>query len=145
MNSNEVAADRRRPVRVALVLLAVGQGITGLWALFAPRNWYDDFPGGGARWLPEFGPYNEHFAVDAGAGLLATSLLLIAGAVILERRVVQLALFGWLAFAIPHTTYHLITLDELETGDAIANAITLGATVVLPLALLWLTRKEVSA
>jgi hypothetical protein len=126
-----------------MVLLALPQLFAGAWALADPDGWYDSFPGGGREWLPAFGPYNEHFAVDAGAGLLATSVLLLVAAVWFERRVVQLALIGWLAFAIPHTLYHLISLDKLDTGDAVANVITLGATVLLPIALLWMTREEV--
>jgi hypothetical protein len=129
-------------IRVILLLLAIPQLFAGAWALVDPKGWYENFPGGGREWLPVFGPYNEHFAIDAGAGLFAVSVLLIAAAVILERRVVQVALIGWLAFAIPHTIYHMVRLDKLDTGDAIANVITLGATVLLPLALLWLTREE---
>jgi hypothetical protein len=127
-------------IRWTMLALALPQAFAGIWALADPQGWYDSFPGGGREWLPAFGPYNEHFAVDAGAGLLATSLLLVAGAAILERRAVQLALFGWLAFAIPHTAYHLTALDKLETADAVGNAVTLGATVLLPIALLWLAR-----
>jgi hypothetical protein len=129
-------------IRVTMVLLAIPQGFAGAWALVDPKGWYENFPGAGREWLPPFGPYNEHFAVDAGAGLFATSVLLILAAVILERRVVQVALAGWLAFAIPHTTYHMLNLDKLDTGDAIANVITLSATVLLPLLLLWMTREQ---
>lgn len=128
-------------IRVTMLALALPQLFAGAWALADPEGWYENFPGAGREWLPPYGPFNEHFAVDAGAGLLAGSLLLIAGAVILERRVVQVALFGWLAFAIPHTAYHLFNLDVHETGDAVANAVSLSATVLLPLALLALTRE----
>ena len=124
-----------------LVLFAATSAANAGWMLVDPQRWYHDLPAA----VPDTGPYNEHFAVDAGAGLLATSVLLLVAAVWFERRVVQLALIGWLAFAIPHTTYHLISLDKLETGDAVANVITLGATVLLPIALLWMTREEVPA
>src|SRR5258707_688116 len=53
--------------RGLLGFLAVTGAVTGLWAYVAPRNWYDTFPGMGLSWLPQLGPYNEHFAKDVGA------------------------------------------------------------------------------
>lgn len=131
--------SHRRLFAIGMLAVALPQLAIGIWAIAAPRAWFDEFPGGGREWLPVFGPYNEHLAVDAGAGLFATSVLLVLAAVSLERRVVQVALTGWLAFAIPHTAYHYVTLDRYGTADAVANGITLTLTVVIPLALLWLT------
>jgi hypothetical protein len=144
VNANEVAAERRTPVRVGLLLLAVGQGITGAWALFAPRSWYDHFPGGGAKWLPGFGPYNEHFSADIGATFLGLVAGLVFAAVVLDRRAIQTALVAYLVFAVPHTIYHLTQLDALSTKDNVLNMATLGATVVLPVALLALVRRPSS-
>jgi hypothetical protein len=131
--------ERGGLVRVGMLAMALPQLFAGAWALADPRGWFDDFPGGGRHWLPPFGPYDEHLAVDAGAALFATSVLVILAAIVLERRAVQVALAGWLAFAIPHTIYHLTALDNFDTTDAVLNVITLGLTVLVPLILLWLT------
>jgi hypothetical protein len=122
--------------RVSLILLAIGQAPPGIWALVSPRSFYDDFPASGRDWVSALGPYNEHLARDAGAGLLAAAALVALAAVFLERRVVQVALGGWLVFAIPHLGYHLTTLDEFGTGDDIGNVAVLGVAVVVPVALL---------
>jgi hypothetical protein len=122
--------------RLGLLVLGIPQSAAGLWALLAPRHWYDEFPGGGREWLPAFGPYNEHFAVDAGVGILAAGVLALAAAAILERRVVQVAMIGYLAWSIPHAIWHLTALDALDTTDNVLNVITLAITVVLPLLLL---------
>lgn len=140
MDANRVADERRTQVRVGLLLLAVGQGITALWALLAPRGFYDDFPGGGARWLPGFGPYNEHFVVDVGAGFLALTAALVFAAVVLERRVVQLACVTYLAFAIPHSIYHVAQIDVLSTKDNVLNVATLVVTLAVPAIVLMLVR-----
>jgi hypothetical protein len=131
--------ERAGWLRAGLLVIALPQLLAGAWAIVDPRGWFDEFPGGGRHWLPPFGPYDEHLALDAGAGLFATSVLLILAAIVLERRVMQVALAGWLAFAVPHTAYHMITLDKLGTTDAVLNVITLGATILVPLLLLWLT------
>ena len=122
--------------RLALLVLGVPQAGIGVWAVVAPRGWYDSFPGAGRHWLPAFGPYNEHFAVDAGAGLLAAGVLAIVAAIWLERRVVQVAMIGFLAWSVPHAIYHLTALDALDASDNIINISLLAATVVLPALLL---------
>ena len=35
-------------LRIGLAVLAVPALVIGVWAAFAPRSFYDDFPGGGA-------------------------------------------------------------------------------------------------
>jgi hypothetical protein len=122
--------------RLGLLVLGIPQTAAGLWALVAPRDWYDTFPGGGREWLPAFGPYNEHFAIDAGVGIFAAGVLALLAAGILERRVVQVAMIGYLAWSLPHAIWHLTALDALDTDDNVINVITLAITVVGPLALL---------
>ena len=122
--------------RLALLLLGVPQAGIGIWAIVTPRGWYDSFPGAGHHWLPAFGPYNEHFAVDAGAGLLAAGVLAIVAVVWLERRVVQVAMIGFLAWSVPHAIYHLTALDALDAGDNVVNVGLLALTVVVPVVLL---------
>lgn len=122
--------------RLGLLVLGIPQAAIGLWALLAPRDWYDTFPGGGREWLPAFGPYNEHFAVDAGAGIFVAGVLALIAAVILERRVVQVAMIGYLAWSVPHAIWHLTDLDALDTTDNVINVTTLAITVIVPVVLL---------
>jgi hypothetical protein len=132
-----VSAARWRDVqRLGLLLLGIPQAGIGLWAVVAPRDWYETFPGGGRDWLPAFGPYNEHFAIDAGVGILAAGVLALAAAAILERRVVQVAMVGYLAWSIPHSIWHLTALEALDTTDNVINVTTLAITVVVPVFLL---------
>ncbi len=50
----------------------------------------------------------------------------------MERRLLAVAAAAFLVYALPHTAYHLLNLEPYGTGDALANAITLGATVLVP-------------
>ncbi|MBB2990013.1 mannose/fructose/N-acetylgalactosamine-specific phosphotransferase system component IID [Mycolicibacterium iranicum] len=61
--------------RVLLGVLAATGIVTGGWAFFAARHWYDTFPGLGMSWLPPLGPYNEHFVRDVGAFFLGLAVL----------------------------------------------------------------------
>jgi hypothetical protein len=103
-----VASDRgSRPVRRGLLrggllLLAATTLFGGIWALMLPRSFYDDFPLPGSDWVSTLGPYNEHLIRDYGALNLALAILLVAAALLLERRVVQVALVTWLVYATPH-------------------------------------------
>jgi len=127
-------------IRNGLITLAVVQGPVGLWALFFPHSFYDDFPLGRGGWVSALGPYNEHMTVDYGSLTLALVLMLAAAAVVLERRLVLAAAGAYLVWSVPHFVYHMITLDEYGTGDAIGNALTLAFTVVLPAAIVWKAR-----
>jgi len=130
-----------RFVRYGLIAVAVGQASTGLWALVAPRSFYDNFPAGRGGWVSATGPYNEHMTIDYGALSLALVAVLVAAAIVLERRLVLAAAGAYLIWSVPHFAYHLATLDIYGTGDAIGNAVTLAATVVLPLAIMWQARR----
>ncbi|MET8029967.1 hypothetical protein [Streptomyces avermitilis] len=77
--------------RALLWVLALAGAYTGVWAYFAPRNWHARFPGFGRNWLPQLGPYNEHLSKDAGAMLLAlTVLTLFALRYVRNDRTVQI-------------------------------------------------------
>ena len=138
MSEHARGIPRARAVRGALLALGIPQAAIGLWALVAPNGWYDTFPGAGREWLPEYGPYNEHFAVDIGSTFLALGTLLVVAAVVLERRVVQVALLAYLVYSLPHAIYHFATSDLLPTGDTIANDALLALTIAVPAMLLRL-------
>jgi AhpD family alkylhydroperoxidase len=131
----------RLAFRAVLGGLGAVQLIDGLWATFAPSSFYGDFPFG-RGWVEALPAYNEHLMRDVGGLFLATGLVLIAAAVALERRLVIVAAASYLLFAIPHAIYHLFNLEPYATGDAIANAITLAATVLLPAWLLFELARE---
>ncbi|MGQ0803589.1 MAG: DUF4345 family protein [Actinomycetota bacterium] len=127
---------RDRVLRVLLVLLALGNVQVGVWATFAPRSFYDDFPGGDRSWVALDGPYNEHLVRDFGATNLAIGVLTIAALVWLTRVLVVTAGLAWTAYGVPHLVYHLRHLDVYDTGDQVANVVVLslaplaGAVVV---------------
>jgi hypothetical protein len=125
----------RAATRLVLGILAAVQATDGLYALFAPRSFYDDFPAG-RGWVEALPAYSEHLVRDVGALFLATAVILAAAAIWLERRLVLVALVSFLVFSVPHTIYHLFNLDGISTGDAIAEAALLVLTVLAPLALL---------
>jgi hypothetical protein len=79
--------DARRPI-----VLAVMQGLVGAWAPVAPQSFHQDFPGADHAWVALLPEYNEHLTRDVCALSLALTVVLGAAAVILERRLVRVAL-----------------------------------------------------
>jgi hypothetical protein len=123
-------------LRVGLLILASASLMVGLWALPFPRSFYDDFPLPGRAWVSALGPYNEHLVRDVGALNLALGVLVVLAAVLLERRLVPVSLVAYLAYAVPHFVFHLTKGHAFSPGDNLANMITLGLAVLLPLVLL---------
>ena len=121
--------------RAVLGILGAVQVANGLYALFAPRSFYEDFPFG-RGWVEALPSYSEHLVRDVGSLFLATGILLGAAAWLLGRRLVLIALISFLAFSIPHFGYHSFNLEPYSTGDAVGNVVTLLFTVVAPLALI---------
>ena len=121
--------------RLGLVALGLIQATDGLYALISPRGFYEDFPAG-RGWVEAIPGYNPHLLTDVGALFLATGVLMLLAAVWLHRPLVLAALISWLLFAVPHTVYHLFNLEPYGTGDAVANAVTLSLTVLVPVVLL---------
>ncbi len=136
--ASDRAARRRQGIRAGLLVLALTQATTGLWALVAPSSFHADFPFG-RGWVGALGPYDEHLVRDVGSTFTALTVLLVAAAVFLELRLVQSALVVWLVFAVPHLAFHLTTIDEYATLDNVLSLAGLALQVVLPLALLALT------
>jgi hypothetical protein len=93
-------------VRIGLVALALPNALAGLWAVVSPEGWYDTFPGWDPRLVAAEPPFNAHLATDAGAGLLASGVVLLVAAWLGDRRSTVLAVVAFLAFAAPHAAYH---------------------------------------
>jgi hypothetical protein len=132
---------RDRVLRVVLALLALGNVQVGVWATFAPRSFYDDFPGGGRSWVAPDGPFNEHLVRDFGATNLALGVLTIAALVWLTRPLVVTAGLAWIAYGVPHLVYHLRHLDVYETGDQVANVVLLSLAPAAGVVAVWLGAK----
>lgn len=126
--------------RIALGYLALVSLQIGVWAVAAPRSFYDDFPGLGRSWVAADGPYNEHLVRDVGALNLAFAVLVIAAAIRLTRTLVTTTSIAGLVWGVPHLLYHLVNSGELSVGDAAASIGGLVAFVALPVALLVFVR-----
>ena len=132
-------------LRSGLILLATAGIVAGVWALLAPQSFYDDFPGGGRSWVLAFPPYNEHLVRDVGALNLALAILLGFAAIVLERRLIQAVSVAALVYAVPHFAFHLAHLEELSTGDQVAQTVTLALAIAIPLVLLILATMRLRA
>jgi hypothetical protein len=125
-------------IRAGLVALGIPQAIVGAWALAAPHSFYEDFPTSARHWIASLGPYDRHLVTDVGGGLLALAVLVLLAALVLERRLVIVALITWLVFAVPHLAFHATHTDGLSSGDNAVNIVELGLGVAVPIALLAL-------
>jgi hypothetical protein len=119
-------------IRGILVTLGLPQTVIGLYALIAPRGFYEDFPGG-RGWVAALGPFDEHLVIDVGATFVAIGVLQLVAAAWPSRRLVYASLLTWSLYAYPHTIYHLTDLGPYDTFDSVANVITLGYQLVAPL------------
>jgi len=129
---------RNSVVRVALAILALVSAELGFWAAFAPRSFFDDYPGLGRHWVRADGPYSEHLVRDFGALNLALAVVTVVALITLGRPLVIAVAIAWLAWGIPHLVYHLRHLDVFSTGDKVANVVGLVAVPVLAVVVLVL-------
>jgi alkylhydroperoxidase family enzyme len=145
MSHGDHITQHRGAIRFILFALGIPQALIGVWALAAPRSFYDDFPAGTDGWVHVLGPFDEHLVTDIGALFIALGFLLAFAADTLRRGTVMAAAISWLIFSVPHFLWHVFNLDEMSTADAVANTATLAWTVtggILVLALLRRPRPE---
>lgn len=126
--------------RIALGYLALVSLQIGVWAQFAPRSFYDDFPGLGRAWVAIDGPYNEHLVRDVGGLNLALAAVLIVAMVTLSRPVIIAASIASLLYGVPHLVYHIAHADSLATSDAVISLGGLALFAAIPIALIALSR-----
>ena len=129
----------RRWLRVALGYLALVSLEIGLWAQFAPRSFYDHFPGLGRSWVSVDGPYNEHLVRDVGELSLALLAVLVAAAITLSIPLVRAALVAVIVNGGLHVFYHARHLDMFPTSDAAAIMVSLGLGPIVAVVLLAMT------
>lgn len=128
--------------RIMLGYLGMTSLLIGAWAQFAPRSFYDKFPGLGRVWVAIDGPYNEHLIRDVGGLNLALCAVLVFALVTMGRTMIQAAAIGSLLYGVPHVVYHIANHSGLDTGDAVASIGGLAVFAVLPLLLLLSARQE---
>jgi hypothetical protein len=109
-------------VRILLVGLGVPAVVIGAWAAFAPRSFYEDFPGFGQVWVSPDGPFNEHLVRDVGE-------VTLAAVVWCTPLLARVAAGAWLVEGIPHLVYHLRHLDPLASD---AKGSSIGGLVIVP-------------
>ena len=133
--------DTRAPYWVRLgvvVTLAAPQLVIGLWAVAAPDNWFRNFPGFDPRLAAAEPPYNHHLVSDAGAGFLATGVVLLVAAIWGNRASVLTALLAYAAFTVPHVLYHAMNPADALTGvEDVTNVLALASGLVLAGVFAW--------
>ena len=135
----------QRWLRIALGYLALVSAQIGVWAVVAPRSFYDDFPGLGRAWVAVDGPYNEHLVRDVGALNLALLVLVVGAAITLSKPMVITAAIASLAWGVPHLVYHLTATDGLETGDLVASLGGLALFAAIPVGLIVVANRQLDA
>jgi hypothetical protein len=133
-----VTARPTSPVlRAGVWFLTFVEAVVGLVATLAPRAFYEYVP-----WVNLMPPFSEHLMHDYGAMNLALALVFVVAAVTMERRLVRVALGAYLLFAVPHLIFHVVHLENFTTAAAVAQTTLLAVAVLLPIALLLLTRRR---
>ena len=127
---------RDNRVRVLLVIVGVGNAVVGFWAALAPHSFFDDFPGAGRHWVAVDGPFNEHLVRDVGTLNLALAAVALAALLRSSRYLVQVLAGAELVYTLPHLLYLAAHLDLFDTSDKVTLMVSLGITVLAPIALL---------
>jgi hypothetical protein len=109
----------------------------GVWALFAPRSFYDGFPGLGRAWVSIDGPFNEHLVRDVGALNLAVGAVFVAAFVLLRADLLAIAGCVALVWGTPHLLYHVVNTDGLDAFDVAVSLSGLMLFAVVGVGLMW--------
>ncbi len=128
------------PLRIGIWFLALVELGIGVVATLTPRVFYDDVPG-----VSLASPYSEHLMRDVGAMNLALAAVIFVAAITMEQLMVRTALTAYLVFAIPHLLFHVTHHQHYPTTVAITETTGLVVAVLLPVALLALTRERLPA
>jgi hypothetical protein len=125
-------------LRAGLIFLALLDGVQGVWAYLAPRSFYHDVPT-----VSMYPPFSQHFISDFGGLQLAMTVVMVAAAVLMERRLVLTALIAFLVYALTHLIFHLTHLTGMTGAALVLNTAGLGVVAAIPAALLIIaTRAE---
>jgi hypothetical protein len=130
-----------RAIRIALAFLAIPSVVIGLWAGFAPRSFYDDFPGIGRTWVAPDGPFNEHLVRDVGVLNLALAVVTVAAIVSLTRPLVRATAWAWIVYGVPHVVYHFRHREPYDGSDQVSILASLVVVPVLAVVVLMLSSR----
>ena len=125
-----------RVIPILLVGLGVPTMVIGAWAAFAPRSFYEDFPGFGQLWVRPDGPFNEHLVRDVRELNLALAFVTLAAVVWCTPLLVRLVAGASLVERMPHLVYHLRHLDPLASSAKVSSIAGLAIVPVTALVLL---------
>ena len=121
----------------------MGAASVGLWATFAPRSWYDDFPGGPFEaWAAASPPYNQHLVTDVGALYLGFTVLFVWALWRPARTLIVPVAVAWIVAQVPHFLYHVQHDETLSTGDRVVQLSGLIGFVVVSAAVAWLAARD---
>jgi hypothetical protein len=129
----------QRWARIAFGYLALLSLEIGVWAQFAPRSFYDHFPGLGRAWVRVDGPYNEHLVRDVGGLNLGMAAVLIAALITLSRPMIITASVASLLYGVPHLVYHIANTGGLSNSDIAVSLGGLALFAALPIVLIVVT------
>jgi len=128
--------------RIGLGFLGLGYFVLGLYAVIAPKYYFEHFPGAGHAWVALDGPYNEHLMRDYGALNLALAAVAICALVFMTRELIIAAGAATVVYAVPHVVYHIAHPSRLgDTSDQFGaiGGLLLNAAIGL-LLVLWATQ-----
>jgi 2-alkyl-3-oxoalkanoate reductase len=124
-------------VRFGLWAMALFSLLAGVQQQFAPRSFFDNFPGFGMQWVAVDGPYNEHLLRDLGGANLALSVIILFAIARPTVGVVRAVAAALLVAQVPHFIYHAAHLEVLPTTlDRILQTASLTLTLAIPLLVL---------
>ncbi|MFN8594196.1 MAG: NAD(P)-dependent oxidoreductase [Thermomicrobiales bacterium] len=101
--------------RVGLAAMTAFALTIGVWQQFAPRSFYDTFPGLGRQWVAVDGPFNEHLIRDIGGTSLAIGVISLYALARPSSGLVRAVAAGFLISQAPHFMYHLAHLGLLAS------------------------------
>ena len=144
MTPMEASAGARTTsvVRAGLGILALLQGIVGIWASLAPTSFYRSFPLSGRPWVSLLPPYNEHLTRDVGELSLALTVVLTAAAVTGRWLLSAVAVGAAAVYAVPHAAFHFLHLEGFPTPDAIAQSVGIVLQLVVVAVVGWLLWRD---
>ena len=145
MTASDAGSMMRRTsvaVRAGLGILAVFQGIIGVWALLAPTSFFGSFPLPGHPWVSLLPPYYEHLVRDVGELSLALTVVLAAAAVTGQWLLSAVAVAAIAVYAVPHAIFHFLHLEGFPTVDAVAQTVGIALHLVVIAVVAWLLWRD---
>ena len=124
-------------VRLGLWAMALFSLLAGIQQQFAPRSFFDNFPGFGMHWVSVDGPYNEHLLRDLGGANLSLAVVTLFAIARPTAGLVRAVAAAVLVAQVPHFIYHAAHLDDLPTTlDRVLQTTALALTLAIPLLVL---------